>query len=158
MVEYHRMSQMPIIFWMTNPDRQKKANWCFPACVPTQNFWDDNVSKYFRRVLYIWYSNVLVWQWQAMADEDFESKKVWLVSHTHQNHKNSSRGTIVCVKTSWFVRTTWLKPGSWRANEDFEGKKVWLAGSRLWAPLKWWSANTGRHRTTANTENTSTRN
>ena len=33
MVEYHRMSQMQIILWMTNPVRQKKANWCFPACV-----------------------------------------------------------------------------------------------------------------------------
>ena len=61
MVEHYRMSQMHIIFWMTNPDRQKKANWCFPACVLTQNFWDDHVSKYFRRVLWIWYSNVLVW-------------------------------------------------------------------------------------------------
>ena len=33
MVEYHRMSQLQIIFLMANSDRQKKANWCFPACV-----------------------------------------------------------------------------------------------------------------------------
>ena len=36
--------------------------------------------------------------------------------------------------------------GLLRSNEGFEGKKVWQP---LEAPLKCWSANTGRHRTTA---------
>ena len=36
--------------------------------------------------------------------------------------------------------------GLLRSNEGFEGKKVW---QRLEAPLKCWSANTGRHRTAA---------